>query len=76
MIEKSVKLGSGKFIYEEVHGWAKLPPGWDLGEVPGIAVDSQDRVYAFCRSQHHVWFSTETAVSWDRGVRVCSCVLI
>ena len=54
MSEKSVKLGSGKFIYEEVEGWAQLPPDWDLGEVPGIAVDSQDRVYAFCRSEHPV----------------------
>ena len=54
MIEKSLQLGSGKFIYEEVQGWAQLPPDWDLGEVPGIAVDSQDRVYAFCRSQHPV----------------------
>ena len=54
MSEKPVKLGSGKFIYEEVEGWAQLPPDWELGEVPGIAVDSQDRVYAFCRSEHPV----------------------
>jgi DNA-binding beta-propeller fold protein YncE len=41
-------------LYEEAEEWAKLPSGWNLGEVPGIAVDSQDRVFAFCRSEHPV----------------------
>ena len=49
-----MKVGSGKFIYEEVEGWAQVPEGWKLGEVPGIAVDSQDRIFAFCRSPHPV----------------------
>ena len=46
-----VKLGSGQLTFEEAEGWARLPEGWDLGEVPGIAVDSRDRVYAFCRAR-------------------------
>ena len=46
-----MKVGSGKFAYEEVEGWGRLPEGRSFGEVPGVAVDSQDRVYAFCRSE-------------------------
>ena len=49
-----MKLGSGQFIFEEVEGWAKPPLECKLGEVPGIAVDSQDRVYAFCRAENPV----------------------
>ena len=49
-----MKLGSGQLTFEEAEGWAKLPEGWDLGEVPGIAVDSKDRVYAFCRAENPV----------------------
>ena len=49
-----MKLGSGQFVFEEVEGWAKPPLECKLGEVPGIAVDSQDRVYAFCRAENPV----------------------
>ena len=40
-------VGSGKHTYELIEAWGTLPPGWDLGRVVAIAVDSQDRVYAF-----------------------------
>lgn len=30
-------------------GWAKLPEGASLDDVPGVEVDAQDRVYAFTR---------------------------
>ena len=66
-----MKLGSGQFLFEEAEGWAKLPEGWDLGEVPGIAVDSQDRVYAFCRADTPVViFNREGRylASWGRGL--------
>ena len=42
-------VGSGKFTYEVIEDWAKLPPGWSFGKVASVAVDSQDRVYAFQR---------------------------
>jgi len=49
-----MRFGSGDLTYEYVEGWAKIPEGWDLIEVPAVAVDSQDRVYAFTRSEHPV----------------------
>jgi hypothetical protein len=44
-------VGSGKYTYELVEDWAKLPDGWTLGQT-GIVTDSQDRVYLFNRSDH------------------------
>ncbi len=40
---------SSKFVYEEVSGWAHLPENWRVKEISGVAVDSQDRVYALGR---------------------------
>jgi DNA-binding beta-propeller fold protein YncE len=47
-------FGSGKFTFERVGDWARLPAGWILDEVSGISVDAQDRVFAFQRAGHHV----------------------
>ncbi|MCE2405383.1 MAG: hypothetical protein J4F43_09540 [Dehalococcoidia bacterium] len=44
-------VGSGKYTYELVEDWAKLPEGWVLGQT-GIVTDSQDRVYLFNRGEH------------------------
>src|SRR2546426_828924 len=38
--------------YEVVGGWERLPEGWAFTEVVGVAVDSQERVYVFCRGRH------------------------
>ena len=43
-------LGEGDFRYEHNTDWAKLPEGARFIEVPGVAVDSQDDVYAFSRN--------------------------
>jgi DNA-binding beta-propeller fold protein YncE len=48
------RVGSGAYVFEEIERWGQLPEGWTFGDVPGVAVDSQDRVYAFCRSDHPV----------------------
>jgi sugar lactone lactonase YvrE len=46
--------GAG-FQYEAVEGWGKLPDGLRLGaDIPGVTVDSEDRVYVFNRSEHPV----------------------
>ena len=38
--------------FEVVEGWERLPQGWSFTEVAGVAVDSRDRVYVFCRGEH------------------------
>jgi DNA-binding beta-propeller fold protein YncE len=40
--------------YEVVGGWEQLPPGYEHRDVAGVAVDSEDRVYLFCRGEHPV----------------------
>ncbi len=37
-------VGAGKFTYNLVQDWAKLPGGQSFGRVSAIATDSQDRV--------------------------------
>jgi sugar lactone lactonase YvrE len=46
--------GDGDFIFELVSDWAKLPAGWVFKQVAAVAVDSDDWVYAFNRSEHPV----------------------
>ena len=64
-------FGHGQFQYEQLETWPKLPNGWSLGEVPGIAVDSQDRVFAFCRSEDPVVVFDRDGLllgAWGRGM--------
>ncbi len=66
-----MRLGSGQFVYEEVDGWGEVPEGWNVVEAPGVAVDSRDRVYVFCRSEHPVIvFDREGQFlrSWGEGM--------
>ena len=51
---KNMEYGKGKFSYELIEGWAKLPEGWSFRDVPGLAIDSEDRVYVFSRGNHPV----------------------
>jgi hypothetical protein len=46
--------GLHRLEYEVVRGWEQLPEGWSFTEVAGVAVDSHDRVYVFCRGDHPV----------------------
>lgn len=48
----TVELGSGDYVYRLVSDWAKLPDGWDYGDVGGVATDERDNVYVFNRGGH------------------------
>ena len=63
--------GTGKYTYELVDGWAKLPKGWSFLDVGGVSVDSQDRVYIFNRSDHPIIVLDRNGnflTSWGEGL--------
>ena len=67
----SVVMGTGEFKFRLEPNWAKLPDGWDFGEVASVAVDRQDRVYVFSRSAHPVTvFNPDGSFikSWGEGM--------
>lgn len=47
-----MRFGTGEYTYEVVEGWGQLPAGWIWGWIPAVAVDSQDRVFVYSRSEH------------------------
>jgi DNA-binding beta-propeller fold protein YncE len=46
--------GTGKYTYELVNWQAKFPKGWSPIEVNALAIDSQDRLYAFNTGEYPV----------------------
>ena len=42
-------VGTGKYTYDVIENWGKLPAGDTFGMVSAIATDSQERVFAFQR---------------------------
>ncbi|MSO23591.1 MAG: 6-bladed beta-propeller [Acidobacteria bacterium] len=46
--------GNDKPGYRVVPDWPKLPPGYQFGDVPGVAVDSKGRVFVFHRGKNRV----------------------
>src|SRR5437764_1037801 len=69
--DMSVVFGTGEFKYHLEPYWAKLPEGWDFGEVASVAVDRQDRIYVFSRSEHPltVWDREGNFLkSWGEGM--------
>ena len=63
-------VGTGKYTYEIVADWAKLPAGWTLGQT-AMVTDSQDRVYLFNRSDHPLIVLDRDGnflSSWGEGV--------
>jgi len=48
------EVGSAQFTYREIRDWGEFPPGWTFEDTPGVAVDSQDRVYAFTREKNGI----------------------
>lgn len=66
-----IVVGTGKFTYEVAEGWGQLPEGWKFTQVAGVAVDSQDRVYAFNRGEYPVIiFDRDGNIikSWGEGL--------
>ena len=64
-----VTVGTGKYTYELVNDWAKLPAGWVLGQT-SIVTDSQDRVYLFNRGEHPLIVLDQDGnflTSWGEG---------
>lgn len=45
-------FGQGTHQYTVEENWWTLPEGWEFGWIPAVAVDSQDRVYVYSRSEH------------------------
>jgi DNA-binding beta-propeller fold protein YncE len=64
--------GSGKYTYELVDSWAKLPKGASFLDIGGISVDAQDRVFVLNRSTEHpvMVFDREGnfLTSWGQGL--------
>jgi DNA-binding beta-propeller fold protein YncE len=66
-----MRIGSGDFVYEWIDSWGKVPEGYELGAVPGGAVDSRGRVHVFTRTAHPVLtFDASGAFikSWGEGI--------
>ena len=64
-------VGTRPYTYRVVGDWAKLPAGWSFKDVAGVAVDHQDRVYAFSRGEHPVIVFDRDGnflTSWGEGL--------
>ena len=67
----TVILGEGQYRYEVRNDWAKLPDGWSFTDVAAVAVDHNDNVYAFNRSEHPMMVFDRDGNflrSWGEGV--------
>lgn len=51
-MERFMIFGQGTHQYTVHENWWSLPEGWEFGWIPAVAVDSQDRVYVYSRSEH------------------------
>ena len=60
-------VGTGKYTYNLIQDWAKLPPGETFAMVSAVATDSQDQVYGFNAKTHPSSSSTGTATSSAPG---------
>ncbi len=66
-----MKMRANGSLYELCTDWPKLPEGWAFGYVPGVAVDSQDRIHVVHRGEHPVIvFDADGNVirSWGDGL--------
>ena len=71
--DSPIIVGTGSYRYQVVPGWPALPADWSFVEVVGIATDSRDRVFVFCRGEHPVMIFEPDGTfirSWGEGVFV------
>ena len=64
-------VGTGKYTYQVIENWAKLPAGQTFGNTSAVTTDSRDRVYVFQRKDPPVMiFDWEGNFldSWGAGV--------
>jgi DNA-binding beta-propeller fold protein YncE len=59
-------IGTGKYTFQLIENWAKLPAGETFGNVSAVTTDSQDRVYVFQRKDPPVMI-------FDRNGTYLSC---
>lgn len=52
MDEQTIVTGPGGRRYRALPDWAQLPDSWSWGDVAGVAVDVEDRVYVLNRGQY------------------------
>ena len=60
-------IGSRKYELDE--GWGRMPEGIEIFRAAGVAVDGDDRVYVFNRSDHNVIVfdrDGDMITAWDR----------
>ena len=77
-------LGQGDFRYELVEGWLQMPENFTFGDgssgIPagaaGVAVDSKDRVFIFCRGPIRSSYLTNQAGLFPAGVKDSFLVLM
>lgn len=63
--------GTADYTFTVAPDWGRLPNEIELGDVAGIAVDKQDRVYLFNRGAHPVVVLSkdgEFLTSWGHGI--------
>jgi DNA-binding beta-propeller fold protein YncE len=66
-----MSFGTGKYVYELVPDWAKIPAGWEWQPAAAAAVDAQDNVHVFIRGDHPVTVfdrSGNFLRSWGEGI--------
>ena len=71
MTTLATRVGRGKFSYELIQDWAKLPARQTFGTVSAVATDSQDQVYVFQRKDPPVRVFNRDGKhlrSWGTGI--------
>jgi DNA-binding beta-propeller fold protein YncE len=64
-------IGQGDYRFSPQPDWAKLPAEIELGDVAGIAIDADDRVYLFNRGNHPIVVLNQDGSfrnSWGQGL--------
>lgn len=57
--------------YKVDPGWPQMPPGWNFGETPGVAVDARGHVFVLHRGEHPIIEFTpdgKQVRSWGEGL--------